>query len=57
VVKSSLDNYFGLFDRIGMKASYSGEEAVEGVLAFKAKRSRVGCIRIYRPTAGCSMSH
>jgi enoyl-CoA hydratase len=39
VVKSSLDNYLGLFDRIGMKASYSGEEAVEGYLAFKAKRS------------------
>jgi enoyl-CoA hydratase len=39
VVKSSLDNYLGLFDRIGMKASYSGDEAVEGYLAFKAKRS------------------
>jgi enoyl-CoA hydratase len=39
VVKSSLDNYLGLFDRIGMKASYTGEEAVEGYLAFKAKRS------------------
>ena len=25
--------------RIGMKASYSGDEAVEGFLAFKAKRS------------------
>jgi enoyl-CoA hydratase/carnithine racemase len=39
VVKSSLDNYMGLFDRIGMKASYSGEEAVEGFLAFKGRRS------------------
>lgn len=39
VVKSSLDNYMGLFDRIGMKASYSGDEAVEGFRAFKARRS------------------
>jgi enoyl-CoA hydratase len=39
VVKSSLDNYLGLYDRIGMKASYSGQEAVEGFLAFKGKRS------------------
>jgi len=39
VVKSSLDNYLGLYDRIGMKASYSGQEAVEGLLAFKGKRS------------------
>lgn len=39
VVKSSLDNYMGLYDRIGMKASYSGPEAVEGFLAFKARRS------------------
>jgi enoyl-CoA hydratase/carnithine racemase len=39
VVKSSLDNYMGLFDRIGMKASYSGEEAVEGFRAFKGRRS------------------
>jgi enoyl-CoA hydratase len=39
VVKSSLDNYLGLYDRIGMKASYSGQEAVEGFLAFTSKRS------------------
>ncbi|BDX31363.1 hypothetical protein TUM20985_19100 [Mycobacterium antarcticum] len=39
VVKSSLDNYLGLFDRIGMKASYSGDEAREGFLAFKGRRS------------------
>jgi 1,4-dihydroxy-2-naphthoyl-CoA synthase len=39
VVKSSLDNYMGLFDRIGMQASYSGDEAVEGLLAFKERRS------------------
>src|ERR1700750_694449 len=39
VVKSSLDNYLGLFDRIGMKASYSGDEAKEGFLAFKGRRS------------------
>lgn len=39
VVKSSLDNYLGLFDRIGMKSSYSGEEAREGFIAFKERRS------------------
>jgi enoyl-CoA hydratase len=39
VVKSSLDNYMGLFDRIGMKASYSGPEAVEGFVAFKQRRA------------------
>jgi enoyl-CoA hydratase/carnithine racemase len=39
VVKSSLDNYLGLYDRIGMKASYNGAEAVEGFVAFKERRS------------------
>jgi enoyl-CoA hydratase len=39
VVKSSLDNYMGLYDRIGMKASYTGPEAVEGFVAFKERRS------------------
>lgn len=39
VVKSSLDNYMGLYDRIGMRASYSGSEAVEGFVAFKERRS------------------
>ena len=39
VVKSSIDNYLGLYDRIGMKASYSGEEARQGFIAFKERRS------------------
>ena len=39
VVKSSLDNYLGLFDRIGMQASYSSPEALEGFRAFKERRS------------------
>jgi enoyl-CoA hydratase/carnithine racemase len=39
VVKSSLDNYMGLFDRIGMQASYSSPEALEGFRAFKERRS------------------
>lgn len=39
VVKSSLDNYLGLFDRIGMQASYSSPEALEGFLSFKERRS------------------
>ena len=39
VVKSSLDNYLGLFDRIGMQASYSSAEAAEGFRSFKERRS------------------
>lgn len=39
VVKSSLDAYMGLYDRIGMKASYSGDEARAGFVAFKERRS------------------
>jgi enoyl-CoA hydratase/carnithine racemase len=39
LVKSSLDNYLGLFDRIGMQASYSSPEALEGFRAFKERRS------------------
>ena len=39
VVKASLDNYLGLYDRIGMEASIEGPEAVEGFLAFRERRS------------------
>src|SRR5215213_9852255 len=39
MVKSSLDNYMGLFDRIGMQSSYSAREALEGFRAFKERRS------------------
>ena len=39
IVKSSLDNYLGLYDRIGMEASIEGPEAVEGFLAFRERRS------------------
>lgn len=39
LVKSSLDNHLGLFDRIGMQASYSSPEASEGFRAFKERRS------------------
>ncbi|MGH3596884.1 MAG: enoyl-CoA hydratase/isomerase family protein, partial [Mycobacterium sp.] len=39
IVKSSLDNYLGLYDRIGMEASIEGPEAVEGFLAFTERRS------------------
>ena len=38
-VKASLDNYLGLYDRIGMAASISGDEAAEGFLAFRQRRS------------------
>ncbi len=39
VVKASLDNYLGLYDRIGMEASIEGEEAIEGFHAFRERRS------------------
>jgi enoyl-CoA hydratase len=39
VIKSSLDAYLGLYDRIGMTTSLSSPEAVEGVRAFKERRS------------------
>lgn len=39
LVKSSIDNYIGLYDRIGMKVSLDGPEALEGFVAFKEKRS------------------
>jgi enoyl-CoA hydratase len=39
VIKASLDNYMGLYDRIGMQASLFGPETREGFVAFKEKRS------------------
>ncbi|MGB8386305.1 enoyl-CoA hydratase/isomerase family protein [Mycobacterium sp.] len=39
LVKSSLDSYLGLYDRIGMSTSMQGDEAVEGFRAFKERRS------------------
>lgn len=39
VIKSSIDNYLGLYDRIGMTASLTDAEAREGVRAFKERRS------------------
>jgi enoyl-CoA hydratase len=39
VIKASLDNYMGLYDRIGMQASLFGPETREGFMAFKEKRS------------------
>jgi enoyl-CoA hydratase/carnithine racemase len=39
VIKSSIDNYLGLYDRIGMTSSLRDAEAREGVRAFKERRS------------------
>ncbi len=39
VIKSDLDSYLGLFDRIAMQNSYSSAEAAEGYRAFKERRS------------------
>jgi hypothetical protein len=38
VVKSSRDNYVGLFDRIGMTSSLGAPESIEGFMAFKERR-------------------
>src|SRR5580693_7988743 len=38
-VKASLDNYLGLFDRIGMEASIESAAAAEGFVAFRERRS------------------
>jgi enoyl-CoA hydratase len=37
-IKRELDAYYGLYDRIGMKASLGGDEAMEGWRAFKERR-------------------
>jgi enoyl-CoA hydratase len=39
VIKSSIDNYLGLYDRIGMQASLGEPESIEGFIAFKERRS------------------
>ena len=39
VIKSSIDSYLGLYDRIGMTSSLSDAEAIEGFRSFKQRRS------------------
>ncbi|BBX66512.1 enoyl-CoA hydratase [Mycobacterium saskatchewanense] len=39
VIKSSIDSYLGLYDRIGMTSSLTDAEAREGFRAFKERRS------------------
>ncbi|MEU1981142.1 enoyl-CoA hydratase/isomerase family protein [Nocardia sp. NPDC019395] len=39
VVKASLDNYIGLYDRIGMQSGLGAPESIEGFRAFKERRS------------------
>ena len=38
-IKRSLDQYYGLYDRIGMVASLRGPETAEGFLAFSERRN------------------
>jgi enoyl-CoA hydratase/carnithine racemase len=38
-LKRTFDQYYGLYDRIGMTASLRGPETLEGFLAFKERRS------------------
>ena len=37
-IKRELDAYYGLYDRIGMRDSLGGDEAIEGYRAFKERR-------------------
>lgn len=39
LIKSSIDSYLGLYDRIGMSTSLRTAEAAEGFAAFKERRS------------------
>lgn len=39
VIKSSPDNYLGLYDRIGRQSSLGAPESIEGFMAFKERRS------------------
>ena len=38
-MKRSFDQYYGLYDRIGMLLSLRGPEATEGFLAFSERRN------------------
>ena len=38
-VKRSFDQYYGLYDRIGMAAGVTGPEPIEGFMAFKERRN------------------
>ncbi len=38
MIKSSLDNYIGLYDRIGMQAGLGAPESIEGFRAFEERR-------------------
>ena len=38
-IKRSLDQYYGLYDRIGMVTSLRGPETAEGFLAFQERRN------------------
>lgn len=53
VVKSSLDSYLGLYDRIGMQVSLDGPEAREGYVSFKERRSPEWVLLRYGSMAGC----
>ena len=39
VVKSTIDGYIGLYDRIGMQRSLGSPESIEGFMAFKERRA------------------
>jgi enoyl-CoA hydratase len=52
IVKASLDNYLGLFDRIGMEASIGSAEAVEGFWRSRSAGHRSGSILNCGSTAG-----
>ena len=52
VVKASIDNYLGLYDRIGMQRSLGSPESIEGFMAFRIGAPRSGCTPTCGSTAG-----
>ena len=53
VVKSSLDNYLGLYDRIGMQSSLGHPNRSRDSWRSRSAAPPAGCIRICASTAGC----
>lgn len=54
MIKSSLDNYLGLYDRIGMKVSLDGPEARGALSPSSRGVHRIGCIPRCASTVACS---
>ena len=53
VIKSSLDNYLGLYDRIGMQSSLGHPNRSRDSRRSRSAAPPAGCIRICASTAAC----